>query len=186
MSDSGEVTERALLASGEDLRSDILIKGQHHSGRSGLPEFLDRVQPRAIIASSPRFPENERVKDDWAEMVARTGHQALPSGRDRSRHAALFARALGSDGLTSQAKSFAATADEIGAPAVDEPLLERALRKQRCIVIGDGGEVAEQLRRPPASARSRVRHLSLGAAARSDTRMRLMPCRSSAVTVRRR
>jgi ComEC/Rec2-related protein len=73
MSDSGEATERALLAAGEDLQSDILIKGQHHSGRSGLPEFLDRVQPRAIVASSPRFPEHERVKEDWAAMVAARG-----------------------------------------------------------------------------------------------------------------
>jgi competence protein ComEC len=68
-SDSGEATERMLLASGEDLRSDIMIKGQHRSGRSGTPEFLERVAPRAIIASSPRFPENERVKEDWAQMV---------------------------------------------------------------------------------------------------------------------
>ena len=73
MSDSGEETERMLLASGEDLRSDILIKGQHHSGRSGSGEFLERVQPQAIIASSPRFPENERVKDDWARLVGSRG-----------------------------------------------------------------------------------------------------------------
>lgn len=70
MSDSGEATERALLAAGTDLRSDIVIKGQHHSGHSGLPEFFDRVQPRALIVTSPRFPENERVKDTWAAMVA--------------------------------------------------------------------------------------------------------------------
>ena len=73
MSDSGEATERALLAREDDLQSDILVKGQHHSARSGLPEFLERVQPRAIIASSPRFPENERVKDEWAEMVRTRG-----------------------------------------------------------------------------------------------------------------
>jgi competence protein ComEC len=73
MSDSGEATERMLLASGEDLRSDIIIKGQHRSGRSGTAEFLDGVSPRAIVASSPRFPENERVKDDWAQMVAARG-----------------------------------------------------------------------------------------------------------------
>ena len=77
MSDNGEVAERALMASGEDLRSDIVIKGQHHSGRSGSPEFIERVQPRAIIASSPRFPENERVKDDWAEMVRSRGIRLL-------------------------------------------------------------------------------------------------------------
>ena len=73
MSDSGEATERLLLKTDTDLRSDILLKGQHHSGRSGSAEFLERVQPQAIVASSPRFPENERVKDDWAQMVTERG-----------------------------------------------------------------------------------------------------------------
>src|SRR3712207_9585598 len=44
MSDSGEATEQYLLGSGADLRSDVIIKGQHSSGRSGTPEFLERVQ----------------------------------------------------------------------------------------------------------------------------------------------
>src|SRR5207237_491268 len=35
MSDSGLETERALLAYGLDLHSDIVVKGQHHSGQSG-------------------------------------------------------------------------------------------------------------------------------------------------------
>ena len=73
MSDSGEATERALLASGEDLQSDIIVKGQHHSGQSGSEEFLARVQPQVLIASSPRFPENERLKDEWAQMVTARG-----------------------------------------------------------------------------------------------------------------
>ncbi|CAA9238377.1 MAG: hypothetical protein AVDCRST_MAG42-1550 [uncultured Chthoniobacterales bacterium] len=77
MSDSGEATERLLLASGEDLRSDILIKGQHHSGRSGSAHFIDAVQPQVIVASSPRFPENERLKADWAEMVTARGIKLL-------------------------------------------------------------------------------------------------------------
>ncbi|HSH38520.1 MAG TPA: MBL fold metallo-hydrolase, partial [Chthoniobacterales bacterium] len=77
MSDSGEGTERLLLANGEDLRSDILIKGQHHSGHSGSPEFLDAVRPQTIVASSPRFPENERVKEDWAHMVSARGIKLL-------------------------------------------------------------------------------------------------------------
>ncbi len=75
MSDSGLATERALLASGADLTSDILIKGQHHSGVSGSAAFLERVRPRLIIASSPKFPENERIKDDWAAEVAARGIQ---------------------------------------------------------------------------------------------------------------
>ena len=73
MSDSGEATEAALLASGADLQSNIMIKGQHHGGRSGSAEFLERVRPAVIIASSPRFPENERVKDEWAQIVTRQG-----------------------------------------------------------------------------------------------------------------
>ena len=73
MSDSGEATERLLLASGVDLASDVVIKGQHHSGRSGSAAFLERVQPQLIVASSPDFPETERVKDDWAEMVRSRG-----------------------------------------------------------------------------------------------------------------
>jgi len=69
LSDSGEATERLLLASQADLRSDILIKGQHHSGVSGSLEFLDRVQPAAIVVSSVAFPQNESVKDEWEAAV---------------------------------------------------------------------------------------------------------------------
>src|SRR5213595_52527 len=57
MSDSGLETERALLAYGLDLHSDIVVKGQHHSGQSGTDAFLDAVRPRLIIASSRDFPD---------------------------------------------------------------------------------------------------------------------------------
>ena len=73
MSDSGAATERALLAQRADLRSDLLIKGQHNSGASGLPDFLDAVQPQAIIATAREPDENQRIKQDWAEMVAKRG-----------------------------------------------------------------------------------------------------------------
>jgi beta-lactamase superfamily II metal-dependent hydrolase len=73
MSDSGAATEKILLGSGVDLRSDILIKGQHHSAESGTAAFLDAVRPRLIIASGLSFPENERIKDDWADEVKRRG-----------------------------------------------------------------------------------------------------------------
>ncbi|MDQ2660022.1 MAG: ComEC/Rec2 family competence protein, partial [Verrucomicrobiota bacterium] len=71
--DSGEETERFLFEHKADLRSDVLIKGQHHSGTSGSTEFLERVHPALIIASSPPFPESERIKDDWASAVAAGG-----------------------------------------------------------------------------------------------------------------
>ena len=73
MSDSGAATERALLEQRADLRSDLLIKGQHHSGTSGSAHFLDAVQPQAIIASAREPAENQRIKEDWAEMVRQRG-----------------------------------------------------------------------------------------------------------------
>jgi ComEC/Rec2-related protein len=73
MSDSGAETERVLLRNYPDLRADILIKGQHHSGDSGSPEFLDRVQPEAIVATSRDFPESERLKPEWTDAVRGRG-----------------------------------------------------------------------------------------------------------------
>jgi competence protein ComEC len=73
MSDSGFATERKLLASGLNLRSHIVIKGQHHSGGSGAEEFLDAVRPQLIIATSRDFPDYERINDDWAEHVRTRG-----------------------------------------------------------------------------------------------------------------
>jgi beta-lactamase superfamily II metal-dependent hydrolase len=73
MSDSGLETERALLAYGLDLHSDIVIKGQHHSGQSDSDAFLDAVRPRLIITSSRDFPEYERISDSWVERVRARG-----------------------------------------------------------------------------------------------------------------
>ena len=69
MSDSGLATEKALLDSAADLRSDIIIKGQHHSGKSGSAEFLNAVRPQLIVATSRDFPRHERVDDQWAEEL---------------------------------------------------------------------------------------------------------------------
>lgn len=73
MSDAGSETEDALLASKSDLRSDILVKGQHHSGQSGSEAFLDAVRPQLIVATSRDFPEHERISDEWADAVRAKG-----------------------------------------------------------------------------------------------------------------
>jgi competence protein ComEC len=73
MSDSGAETEQALLRNGLELHSSILIKGQHHSARSGSAAFLDAVRPQLIIATSQDFPEHERISEDWAEQVRARG-----------------------------------------------------------------------------------------------------------------
>jgi competence protein ComEC len=77
MSDSGIKTEQALLVSRFNLRSDIIIKGQHHSGESGSEAFLDAVQPRLIIATSRDFPGYERISDTWTENLKRRGIKLL-------------------------------------------------------------------------------------------------------------
>jgi competence protein ComEC len=76
-SDSGLATENFLREQGVDLRSNILIKGQHSSGDSGSAEFLDAVQPQMIIASSTPFPESESLKSDWTQEVAARGIKLL-------------------------------------------------------------------------------------------------------------
>src|SRR6266403_1456925 len=73
MSDSGVKTEQALLARRLDLRSDIVVKGQHHSGESGSEAFLDAASPRLIIASSRDFPDHERISDTWAGELQNRG-----------------------------------------------------------------------------------------------------------------
>jgi beta-lactamase superfamily II metal-dependent hydrolase len=73
MSDSGAATEKSLIGSRVDLRSDILVKGQHHSGDSGSDNFLDAVQPRLIVATSRDFPQQERIPDEWSERVQARG-----------------------------------------------------------------------------------------------------------------
>ncbi|MEO8440307.1 MAG: ComEC/Rec2 family competence protein [Spartobacteria bacterium] len=73
VSDSGPATEEALLRQPNELRSDILIKGQHYSGESGTAAFLAAVQPQLIIASSVDFPARERIPDAWAAQVEAEG-----------------------------------------------------------------------------------------------------------------
>jgi competence protein ComEC len=73
MSDSGLKTEQALLASRLNLQSDIIIKGQHHSGESCSEAFLDATRSRLIIATSRDFPGYERISDAWAENLRRRG-----------------------------------------------------------------------------------------------------------------
>lgn len=73
MSDSGEATEQFLLQNYPDLRCEILIKGQHHSGVSGTAAFLERVRPQALVATSRDFPESERLKPEWIEDLQARG-----------------------------------------------------------------------------------------------------------------
>ncbi|MFT4641098.1 MAG: competence protein ComEC [Verrucomicrobiales bacterium] len=52
MADAGFHTERWLLDSEQDLRADVLIKGNHADDVSGLAEFLAAVNPQVIVMDS--------------------------------------------------------------------------------------------------------------------------------------
>lgn len=90
MSDSGEAAERALLEQRADLRSDLLVKGQHHSGASGSPDFLDAVRPQAIIATAREPAENQRIKEDWAERLKQRGIVLLRQDKTGAVRARFF------------------------------------------------------------------------------------------------
>jgi ComEC/Rec2-related protein len=69
MSDSGFPTEQWLIESGSDLKADVLIKGQHGKDLSGTGEFLDRVQPLAIVASADDSRRSADAFDAWTDAL---------------------------------------------------------------------------------------------------------------------
>ena len=72
-SDAGANAEAALLEAGDNLQSDILIKGQHHSGGSGTARFLEAVKPKVIIATSRPSPIAEQITEEWTKEIAQRG-----------------------------------------------------------------------------------------------------------------
>lgn len=71
MSASGFSTEQWLLENEPDLRSDILIKGQHSKDLSGTPDFLARVAPKIVVCGALGYGEPSAKLDAWeADAVA--------------------------------------------------------------------------------------------------------------------
>lgn len=66
MADAGFTTERWLLDSGVDLKADVLIKGHHADDYSGVIEFLDAVQPRAIVYDTE--VDHDEMASRWATV----------------------------------------------------------------------------------------------------------------------
>lgn len=111
MADSGFATEQWLLAHEGDLRSDILVKGQHASDFSGTSAFLAAVGPRVVVCSAADFPAAQRVDESWAGAVAASGTSLFRQDQTGAveiaieRDAAWEARAfLGGQVFTSRAR----------------------------------------------------------------------------------
>lgn len=88
MNDAGFLTEKALLAGGEDLRADVMIKGWHAHDFSGLPEFINAVHPQTVIFTNSPFPASESAPDTWKAMLAEKGIRLF----DQSRSGAVTIR----------------------------------------------------------------------------------------------
>ena len=73
MSDSGFSTEQWLIENEPDLRSNILIKGQHSRDFSGTPDFLERVQPQAVICGNLGYGKPVEPLDQWEQDVIERG-----------------------------------------------------------------------------------------------------------------
>ncbi|MFZ4763863.1 MAG: ComEC/Rec2 family competence protein [Roseimicrobium sp.] len=62
-SDAGFLAEKTLLetAAPPDLRCDVLMRNQHASDYSLLPEFLNAAKPRIVITSNGSLPPEQRL-----------------------------------------------------------------------------------------------------------------------------
>jgi len=70
MSNAGFATEQWLLENEPDLRSDIVIKGQHPSDISGTSDFLTHVAPQVIICSALGYGQPIEKLDTWESETA--------------------------------------------------------------------------------------------------------------------
>ena len=71
MADSGFYTEKWLMnnINPEELRSDILVQGQHATDHYGLPGFVDAVSPSVVIFASPYRPRSRNSRNRMKEYI---------------------------------------------------------------------------------------------------------------------
>jgi ComEC/Rec2-related protein len=77
MSDSGFLTEQWLLENEADLRSDVVVKGQHSRETSGGIDFLNRVKPRVVVCSEPVFGDSLEALEAWTKDVNERGMEVF-------------------------------------------------------------------------------------------------------------
>ena len=79
--DAGLATERAMVEAGGDLQADVIVAGRHRNDASLGDDFLDAVQPKAIIAGHADFPQAERIPEDWMAACEQRGTLVFHQGR---------------------------------------------------------------------------------------------------------
>ena len=78
--DSGLRASQEMLASGVDLRADVVVMGRHVGGGSGELGFLQKTEALAVISSNSFYPEYERAPSGWRESVEAAGIRVMDQG----------------------------------------------------------------------------------------------------------
>jgi competence protein ComEC len=71
--DAGRLSEEALLESGADLGSDVIVGGLHESDFSLTEPFVSAVNPQVIIVASPAGSEMDRLRENQKKSWERKG-----------------------------------------------------------------------------------------------------------------
>ena len=72
-SDIGQSAEHRIVAGNPDLRAQILVKGRHGSEPSGMDEFLDAVQPTAVVQVVGTEASSRYLEPDLRDRLQRRG-----------------------------------------------------------------------------------------------------------------
>ena len=120
MSDSGFPTEQWLLENEPDLRSDIVIKGQHATDISGTPDFLAHAAPRVVICGALGYAAPVEKLDAWERDTAASGITVFRQDKTGAVRIELRQGAYAVRGFVnaqSYFKSSAASPDRLANPA---------------------------------------------------------------------
>ncbi len=77
LSDAGRLSEEAMLASGTDLKADVIVAGQHETDFSLTPDFLDAVSPRLIVTGRPAGSEMDAIREMQRKKWRKQGIRIL-------------------------------------------------------------------------------------------------------------
>ncbi len=79
-SDAGMGTELRMLDMGIDVSADVIVAGRNRTDVSLCDRFIDAVNPRAIVASNPPYPESERLPPTSVAYWRSRGIQVIDQG----------------------------------------------------------------------------------------------------------
>ena len=77
LGDAGRLSEAAMLASGTNLKADVIIAGQHETDFSITPDFLEAVDPQLIVTGRAAGSEMDAMRDIQREKWQKTGIRLL-------------------------------------------------------------------------------------------------------------